>query len=432
MNLAAEQYKGKLFPKNIETTLFAALITFLSYTVVYAYRKPFTIASYYEIVYYGIQYQTWLIICQGVGYMLSKFYGIRFISELKRFGRWKTSLTLVGVSWLSLFFFAVVPPLTGLFFLVINGFCLGFMWGVVFSYAEGRRTTDFIGSVMAVSFIFAGGFTRSVGKWLLVEWNVAEKWMPFLTGLLFIVPFTFLIFLLERIPSPDADDVANRTERISMSNDDRRVIFRFFGKGLFLVTVVYIFLTVIRDLRDNFMTQIWSELGYTNDYSIYTKTETIITITVLVLISFVVLIRRNIQAFRLIHFLIFLGFLLTGISSLLFMTDFIPGAIWMQFTGMGLYMAYIPFNCIFFERMIGAFHVKGNAGFLMYVADAFGYLGSMLVMISKELFHFTNGWVSFYSSASLWCAVMGAGGMLFSLFYFNRRYYSIRSNQNYE
>lgn len=429
MSLAVEQHKRKLFSKQFETTLFAALVTFLSYTVVYAYRKPFTIASYYNIEWFGIKYQTCLIICQGIGYMLSKFFGIRFISELKRLGRWKTSFILVGTSWISLFFFAIVPPLFGLFFLMINGFCLGFMWGVVFSYAEGRRSTDFIGSVMAVSFIFAGGFTRSVGKWLLVEWNVAEKWMPFMTGLLFIIPFALLIVLLERIPAPDADDIANRSERVAMNNNDRKMIFRYFGKGLFLITVVYIFLTVIRDLRDNFMTQIWSELGYNSDFSIYTKTETITTLTVLVLVSLVVLVRRNIQAFRLIHFLIFLGFIVTGLSSVLFMAGIIPGAVWMQFVGMGLYMAYIPFNCVFFERMIAAYQLKGNAGFLMYVADAFGYFGSMIVMLVKELFHISNGWVSFYSTTSLWCAIIGTGGILFSLFYFNKKYYSRQENQ---
>jgi hypothetical protein len=31
---------------------------------------------------------------------------------------------------------------------------LGMLWGVVFSYVEGRKTTDFIGAALAVSFIF--------------------------------------------------------------------------------------------------------------------------------------------------------------------------------------------------------------------------------------------------------------------------------------
>jgi fucose permease len=163
--------------------------------------------------------------------MLSKFYGIRFISELKRMGRWKTAVTLIGIAWLSLLLFAVVPPIFGLFCLSLNGFALGFMWGIVFSYIEGRKATDFIGSAMAVSFIFAGGFTRTVAKWLMIEWNVSEQWMPFVTGLVFIVPLLFLIWLLERIPAPAAVDVEQRTERVKMKNSDRKIIIASFGSG---------------------------------------------------------------------------------------------------------------------------------------------------------------------------------------------------------
>ena len=178
----------------IRTALYAACVSFLAYASVYAYRKPFTIATFEGIAFWGISYQSLLIISQGLGYMMSKFYGIKFISELKEKGRWKSSLILIGSAWACLLLFAIVPPPYGMICMFINGFMLGFMWGIVFSYVEGRRATDFIGTVMAVSFIFAGGFTRSVGKWLMLEWNVSEAWMPFLTGLVFLIPL--LIFFI--------------------------------------------------------------------------------------------------------------------------------------------------------------------------------------------------------------------------------------------
>ena len=106
------------------------------------------------------------------------------------------------------------------------------MWGIVFSYVEGRKATDFIGSAMAVSFIFAGGFTRSVAKWLLVEWNVPEKWMPFFTGLIFALPLALFIYLLERIPAPGADDEEERTRRVSMTGADRKKVLHLFGFGV--------------------------------------------------------------------------------------------------------------------------------------------------------------------------------------------------------
>ena len=88
--------------KQVSTSVLLAVVAFLAYTSVYAYRKPFTVATFNNLSFVGIKYQTLLIISQGLGYMLSKFFGIRFIAELKRYGRWKTSALLIGAAWLSL------------------------------------------------------------------------------------------------------------------------------------------------------------------------------------------------------------------------------------------------------------------------------------------------------------------------------------------
>lgn len=407
--------------KRILVTICAALIAFLAYSSVYAYRKPFTTAAFEGISYWGISYQTLLIISQVIGYMLSKFYGIRFIAELGRLGRWKTSLLLVGIAWISLLFFAVVPAPFGMVFLFINGFMLGFMWGIVFSYVEGRIGTDFIGAVMATSFIFAGGFTRSVAKWLMLEYGITEQWMPFMTGLIFAVPLAVFIWLLERIPQPDADDIKERTERVPMNKAGRKKLLRTFGIGIIVITITYSFLTVIRDIRDNYMANMWNELGYGSDAAIFTKTETTTSIIVLAMMSLLVLIRSNIHAFRIIHVVIAGGFLLSGIASGLFIAGKMDGALWMQLVGLGLYMAYIPFNSIFFERMIASFRIVGNVGFLIYIADAWGYLGSVIVMLAKSFMEIKLQWTVFYSNGVIVFSLIGVMGTLVSLFYFNKK-----------
>ncbi|MEI9912071.1 MAG: DUF5690 family protein [Bacteroidota bacterium] len=100
-------------------------VAFLAYSSVYAFRKPFTVATFDGVKYWGMTYQTLLIISQVIGYMLSKFYGIKFISELKTIGRFKTSVVLTGSAWLSLLFFGLAPAPFGMIFLFINGLCLG-------------------------------------------------------------------------------------------------------------------------------------------------------------------------------------------------------------------------------------------------------------------------------------------------------------------
>jgi hypothetical protein len=303
---------------------------------------------------------------------------------------------------------------------------LGFLWGIVFSYVEGRRITDFTGSVMAVSFIFAGGFTRSVAKWLMVDFGISEKWMPFCTGAVFALPLALFIFLLECIPPPDEADEASRTRRIPMQKEDRQQLMKEFGTGIFLVTITYIFLTVMRDIRDNYMANMWRELGYGSNYGIFTRTETITSVIILLMMGSLVLIRKNIQAFRIVHLVIFAGFLLAGVSSLLFSIGSLDGAVWMQLTGLGLYMAYIPFNCIFFERMIASFRIAANVGFLIYITDAFGYLGSVLVMLLKETIRLEINWSSFYAWGVVGFSVVGLFGILASLRWFSGKYTSMK------
>lgn len=407
--------------KQIITAIYAATVAFLTYASVYAYRKPFTVATFEGLSFWGVKYQVLLIISQGLGYMCSKFYGIKFIAELKRAGRWKTSAILVGSAWLCLLIFGLVPAPWGMLCMFGNGFMLGFMWGIVFSYVEGRKTTDFIGAAMAVSFIFAGGFTRSVALWLKDSWGVPEQWLAFVTGLVFVVPLLIFMYLLERIPAPDPDDIAERTVRLPMTKEQRIRFLRLFGFGTITIIVIYLFLTIMRDVRDNFMSNIWTELGYGQKPAIFTKTETITSVVVLIMISLLVGIRKNIRAFRLAHVMILAGFLLAGISSALFLAGMMGGALWMQLAGLGLYMGYIPFNCIFFERLIASFKIVGNVGFLIYLVDAYGYAGSMLVMLSKEIFQIKLTWSQFYPAGVVIFSVIGIVGTVFSLLYLDRK-----------
>jgi hypothetical protein len=208
-----------------------------------------------------------------------------------------------------------------------------------------------------------------------------------------------------------------------MQKKERQIFLKNFGTGLLVITVAYLFLTVMRDIRDNYMANLWEELGYKNNFSIFSKTETITCLLVLLVISIMVLIKKNIKALRIIHLLIAAGFLIAAISSWLFINDKMDGALWMQLTGLGLYLGYIPFNCIFFERLIAAFRIKSNAGFLIYFADSFGYLGSVIVMLSKEFLDLNLSWSQFYSNGVVVVSLLGLAGTVLSLNYFNKKYY---------
>ncbi len=411
--------------KNRDTrvAIYAAIVTFLTYATVYAFRKPFTVGSFeQEPLVLGIQYKDALVISQVLGYMMSKFYGIRFISELKKMGRGRVILTLVAISWAALLLFAWVPAPWNVVFLFVNGFPLGMIWGVIFSYVEGRKATDFIGAALAVSFIFSSGFVKSVAKWLLMDFQVTDQWLPFATGLVFLLPLLLFVFLLERIPPPSESDIASRVPREPMNRLERKQFFRQFSTGIVLLIVIYVFLTLFRDIRDNYAADIWQELGFGNQPAVFTATEIPITILVLALISSMMLIKNNRQAFMITHWIIVAGFLIAGISSLLFVLDLLPPFQWMTWVGMGLYIGYIPFNCILFDRMIATFRQTGNVGFLMYLADSFGYLASVAVIVSKTIFNPNLSWTTVYSNGVILLSVAGIAATVFALGYFQKKY----------
>jgi MFS family permease len=405
--------------------LYAMVTAFLAYATVYGFRKTYTVATFPGETIFGIGFKEALVISQALGYMSSKFFGIRFIAQLKRIGRWKIILTLVGISWLAWLMFAIVPTPWNVAMLFVNGFPLGLLWGVVFSYVEGRKTTDLIGTGMAVSFIFSSGLVKSIGQLIMTNWHVSELWMPFVAGGMFIPFLLLFVFMLEKIPRPTSDDVNHRTSRIPMSAAERASFTKMFLPGLILLVLVYVFLTVFRDLRDNFIADMWIEMGYRNPPSVFTTTEIPITLLVLAVVGSMIVVRNNFKAFIASHWIVVLGFVVAGGSTLLFQMGMLMPFAWVILVGTGLYLGYIPFNCILFERMIASFRKPANIGFLIYVADSFGYVASVSVILVKAFLASASEpvqWVNFYSSSVMYLSVLGVALTICSVYYFSRKH----------
>ena len=401
--------KKQLTGKNEKLiALTAAIAAFGTYSCMYAFRKPFTAATFDELVWLGIDYKTWLIFAQTAGYTLSKFYGVKFISEMQQNFRSRFILLFILLSWMALLLFPLMPQPFNIIMLFINGFPLGMVWGLVFSYLEGRRYTEFMGAFLSVSFIFSSGLVKSVGAYLMINFEISQWWMPAMTGLVFAIPLVVFTWLLDQTPAPSEKDVALRNARLPMTGKDRRMILMSYGFGLSLLVIAYVLLTLLRDVRDNFVSNIWQEQGMVGQSAIFTQTEVPVSLVVLLIISLLVLVKNNMKALMINHLLIMTGFAVILIFTLLFVRQAVTPITWMIAVGLGLYMAYVPFNCVLFERFIAVFRHAGNAGFLIYVADSFGYLGSVSFLFYKELAGFkSTSWTTFFSNALLISSVLG-------------------------
>jgi len=203
-----------------------------------------------------------------------------------------------------------------------------------------------------------------------------------------------------------------------MNATERSQFIRCFLPGIFLTLIIYVLLTVMRDVRDNFEVEIWAGLGVKSN-SIYTKIDSLISVIVLVAMSLLILVKKNLMAFKIIHLLIIAGCVLVGTSTFMFTHKMINPVSWMTMAGLGLYLGYVPYNAIFFERMIATFKYKSNVGFIMYVADAAGYLGSISVLLIKELGKPNISWSNFFKEGVMVVAVAGGICAFLSLLYFS-------------
>jgi hypothetical protein len=404
-------------------TAFASLAGFATYFSMYAFRKPFAAATFGPIAgwHYALDFKIALVVAQVLGYATAKFIGIKFISGMQPTYRARAILSLIGGSWVALLVFATAPVLWKVAAMFLNGLCLGMIWGLVFSYMEGRRTSEILGAVLCASFIVSSGAVKSAGIMLMQLFHLSALWMPAATGLAF-VPVLFLgVWGLASLPPPDAEDEAARVRRAPMSGRDRRAFLAEYGLGITLLVGTYVFATALRDFRDNFAAELWAALGYAHPGSVFTSTEIPVAAVALVALGIIVKVKSNVRALAVIHGIVIAGLVLLGASTLAFDAGLLPPLPWMIASGAGMYIVYTPFNAMLFDRLVAASGRVANAGFLIYVADSAGYAGSCTLLLWRNFALPQVEWLTVFKYAVYTTSVAGIVLMSLSLAYFGRR-----------
>jgi hypothetical protein len=398
--------------------LYGGTMAFGAYFAMYAFRKPFTVASFADVAPFIVQYKIALVIVQVFGYALSKIAGIKVISEMRAERRAVAILVLIGGAELALVGFAITPPPFNIGWMFVNGMMLGLIWGLVVGFIEGRRTSELLGAMLCASFIVSSGIVKSIGDSVMLKGWADEFWMPAVTGLLFVPLLLVCVLGLATLPPPSAEDERLRVARAPMNAKARRAMFLAFAPGLIAIIAIYVGLTALRDFRDNFAVEIWTGLGITNNAAIFTLSELPVGIIALVMLSSLMFIRDNRRAFMGNLVLVGLGLALTGICTLAFRTHLIGGVAWMVALGAGTYLAYTPFNALLFDRFIAASGKTGTAGFLIYVADAAGYASSVALLVFRNFGGVALSWVEFLEDTAYAVAVVGLALLLLSALYF--------------
>jgi hypothetical protein len=405
-------------------SLVAGLAGFCAYFSMYAFRKPFTAATFEAVPgwHFALDYKIALVIAQVAGYALSKVIGVKVISEIDPARRGAAILGLIAIAWVALLGFAVIPAPWNVAALFFNGLPLGMIWGLVFGYMEGRRVSEVLGAILCASFILSSGVVKSVGAWLIHAQHVDRFWMPAAAGAVFSPLLLVSVWLLGQLPPPSPEDEAQRVRRAPMDAGQRAKFLKAWWPGILPLVASYILLTAFRDFRDNFAAEIWTALGYGGEAGIFSASELPVAVIALAALGAIILVRDNLRALIIIHVVVGAGFALLGLSTLAYQAHLLPPIAWMICAGAGLYLAYTPFNAMLFDRLIAFSGRVATAGFLIYVADASGYLGSVALLLVRNFGAVQIAWLPFFILSAYATSVVGVVCVaLAGIYFFGRR-----------
>jgi hypothetical protein len=398
--------------------IWAIVAAFGTYFCMYAFRKPFTVSEFEGLLAFNWQYKTIAVAAQVLGYTVSKFIGIKILSEMPPGRRSISIVGLIVLAQIALVLFGIVPPPYNVLCLFLNGLPLGLVFGLVLSFLEGRQRTEVLTACLCTSFILADGVTKSVGKSLLVA-GVSDFWMPASAGAIFLLPLVVFVWMLSRIPPPTPDDLSARSERPAISSTERRAFFRNYAWGLIPLLMMYLLVTIVRSIRSDFAPAIWNSMGVTTTPELFSYSEIWVGLAVTLINGAAVLVSNNYRAFQLALLTCILGFAILLLATIAQHSESVSPFAFMVLIGIGLYLPYVATHTTIFERLIAMTRDKGNLVFLMYLADAIGYLGYVGVMLAKNTFETEGGdFMNFFRPAIYIVAIVSLLGMVICQRYF--------------
>jgi len=123
-----------------------------------------------------------------------------------------------------------------------------------------------------------------------------------------------------------------------MSGKERFIFIQQFAPGIIISVLIYIALTIFRDIRDNFAVEFWNSMGYTHTPMLLAFSEIPIALIVMIIISSMILIKNNKIAFYSIFYITFFSGILMLLSTLLFYNGYLDGISWMITAGFAMYL----------------------------------------------------------------------------------------------
>jgi len=404
---------------------YATAAAFATYFCMYAFRKPFAAAKYEGLMFLGtdVNLKTVLLISQIIGYAISKYAGIKVCTEIQRSHLAKFLVGLIVFAEFALLLFGLLPEQFKVAAIFLNGIPLGMVWGSVSRYLEGRRASEVMFAGLSCSFIVSSSSVKAFGQWLMDQ-GLDQFWMPVVAGLFFLPLFIVAVWLLNQLPQPSAEDIADRSKRSVMNSSERWAFFRTFLPAMLMLLLVYFFLTAYRDFRDNYTPEIFMAMneGYETSPKLFLQADWPVAFGVMMALACLNLFRDHRFGLIAVFGVMLTGIIIMGTATLLHDFKMISGLWWMILIGTGAYLAYVPYGAVLFERVMASTKVAGTAVFAIYLHDAIGYTGSISVQLYKDLGQSELNYFEFLRSFTWLLCGLGLVCFVASCLYFTTKH----------
>ena len=242
-------------------------------------------------------------------------------------------------------------------------------------------------------------------------WQVSEFWMPALIGAVALPLLALLGYALNRLPQPTEEDIALKSERETLNGRQRWELFKHFMPFLTMLFVANIAIVVLRDIKEDFLVNIIDMSGYSP--WLFTQIDSVVTLTILAIFGLMVLVKDNFKALSVLYGLIITGMMVMAFVSFGQERMGLSPVTWLFLQSLCLYMAYLTFQTIFFDRFIACFRIRGNVGFFIAIIDFIGYMGTVTLLSTKEFLNFDMEWFALYNHMA--CAVGVVCAVLFTV-----------------
>ena len=153
---------------------------------------------------------------------------------------------------------------------------------------------------------------------------------------------------------------------------------------------------ILRDIKEDFLVVI---IDMSNQSSwLFAQIDSIVTLLILVMFALLTFCKNNMKALLILMSFVIVSCLVMTYVSLFHSILELSPITWLFIMSLSLYVAYLTFQTIFFDRFIACFKIKGNVGFFIAMIDFIGYTGTASILISKEIFKIETDWFLLFNN----------------------------------